>query len=264
VSAPLHARDEKSFAELGEFLWELSSWMPGVADYRDNPTPEKLQAAFQALATIHNASDGSSPGKRRDNCPVGCSAGLEKRFAHLDDFLHGGGANLLAAINEAANGSERACAREALQLASELAPSQWSELRSLRHEVFFLAWCLRDVWHDHILFTGVTVTGVIDFGAAAIDTPAGDVARLVGSMAGDGADRRRLALAAYESVRPLWPVERDAIAHFDSSGVVVAAINWVNWLFCDPSALSPNVDRTAALARLEGLTQRLRALAHGT
>jgi homoserine kinase type II len=262
VPSPLQARDGQSIAELGEFLWELTSWMPGIADYHDHPTPEKLQAAFQTLATIHNASDGSSPGKRRDNCPVGSSAALEKRYAQLDAFLQSGAVNLLAAIDEAQNDVERASALAALRLASELAPGPWSELRSLRHEIFFLTWCLRDVWHDHILFTGERVTGVIDFGAAAVDTPVCDIARLLGSMAGDDADRRRFAVMAYETIRPLWPVERDAIVHFDSSGVVLSALNWINWLFCDPSALAPNVNRTAALRRLQQLTDRLRVLAN--
>ena len=63
--------------------------------------------------------------------------------------------------------------------------------------------CLRDIWHDHVLFTGDKVTGMIDFGAVDIDTPATDIARLVGSLVGDDAAGWQSGIAAYSDVRPL-------------------------------------------------------------
>jgi homoserine kinase type II len=260
VPSPLVCRHGTSFVKVDGRLWELSPWMPGVADYHAQPSREKLQAAFQALAAIHNASDGSSAGKRSGDTPVGTSAAIERRCARLDALVHEGCAELSAAIEASENSEAKTLARSAIRLAMEAAPGQSSELRSLRHEIFFLAWCLRDVWHEHILFTGDRVTGVIDFGAAAVDTPAGDVARLLGSMAGDNDEHRRFALAAYESIRPLWPVERDAINYFDSSGVVLAVLNWIHWLFRDSSVLAPSVDRSAAIDRFKRLVDRLRFL----
>ena len=40
--------------------------------------------------------------------------------------------------------------------------------------------CIGDVWHDHILFEGDAVTGMIDFAAAKVDHVAADLARLLG------------------------------------------------------------------------------------
>jgi homoserine kinase type II len=261
VPSPLICRHGTSFVKVGGRLWELSPWMPGVADYHAQPSREKLRAAFQTLAAIHNASDDSSAGKRSDDTPVGTSAAIERRCARLDALVHEGCAELSAAIEASEKSETKSLARSAIRLAMEAAPGQWSELRSLRHEIFFLAWCLRDVWHEHILFTEDRVTGVIDFGAASVDTPAGDVARLLGSMAGDNSEHRRFSLAAYESIRPLWPVERDAIDYFDSSGVVLAVLNWIHWLFRDSSALTPSVDRSAAIDRFKRQVERLRFLA---
>src|SRR4051794_20818797 len=36
-------------------LWELTSWLPGRADFQDRPTPARLQAACHALARLHAA-----------------------------------------------------------------------------------------------------------------------------------------------------------------------------------------------------------------
>src|SRR5262249_18008421 len=36
-------------------LWELTSWLPGRADFHDNPTPARLGAACNALARLHTA-----------------------------------------------------------------------------------------------------------------------------------------------------------------------------------------------------------------
>ena len=65
--------------------------------------------------------------------------------------------------------------------------------------------CLRDVWHDHILFDGDAVSGVIDPSAARTDTIAADISRLAGSLVADDARGWDVAIAAYQSVRPLSP-----------------------------------------------------------
>ena len=41
-------------------LWELTPWMPGVADYLQSRSTEKLEAALQALAAFHQAASNKS------------------------------------------------------------------------------------------------------------------------------------------------------------------------------------------------------------
>ena len=62
--------------------------------------------------------------------------------------------------------------------------------------------CLRDVWHDHVLFVDDAVSGIVDPAAARTDTVAADISRLVGSLVGDDPRGWTVALAAYQSVRP--------------------------------------------------------------
>src|SRR5262245_50590435 len=41
-----------TLVENGGRLWELASWMPGVADFRRDPSAARLQAAMQAIARV--------------------------------------------------------------------------------------------------------------------------------------------------------------------------------------------------------------------
>jgi homoserine kinase type II len=120
---------------------------------------------------------------------------------------------------------------------------------------------LGDVHHDHVLFTGDKVTGVIDFGAADYDSPAGDAARLLGSLVGDDRDMWRQGLTEYCEVHPLSDVEVAAVEFFDSSGTVVSAANWILWLWGGAENRLQLSDYSRPLARLARLRERLRALA---
>jgi Ser/Thr protein kinase RdoA (MazF antagonist) len=97
---------------------------------------------------------------------------------------------------------------------------------------------LRDVWSDHMLFAdgGDRVSGIIDYHAAGIDSPATDLARLLGSwsLAGECrepslVDAWRDALNAYERVRPLAPVERRLVPWLHATGVIFGLDNWFRW-----------------------------------
>jgi homoserine kinase type II len=107
--------------------------------------------------------------------------------------------------------------------------------------------CIRDIWHDHVLFTGSRVTGLIDFGAVAIDTPATDIARLLGSLAdvtplpfregpGEGSNEPNVwheGLTAYSAIRPLSEKESLAVTALDAAGPILAGCNWIRWIYSD-------------------------------
>src|SRR5205085_11670626 len=115
---------------------------------------------------------------------------------------------------------------------------------------------IRDVHHEHVLFTGDQVTGLIDFGALRIDTPLTDVARLVGSLVGDDAEARRIALDAYAELRPLSEADRRLVDVLDQSGVVLGALNWLKWLYVERRDMGPV---TPIVRRLDELLARLEA-----
>jgi homoserine kinase type II len=104
------------------------------------------------------------------------------------------------------------------------------------------------------------VTGLIDFGALAIDSFATDIARLIGSLVGADPAAREQASAAYEQVRPLTATEHSLVRAFDASSVLLSPLNWFAWnyfehrVFADRSTIITRVDEQ--LAQLEQLAAR--------
>jgi Ser/Thr protein kinase RdoA (MazF antagonist) len=248
VPALVGPRGGAWFVEHGGWLWELAAWMPGKADYRQHPSAVRLAAAMKALAEIHLAA-ARMPGQSR----VGTSPGLAARLEQLRQLRAGGIERIEAAVARRTlvwdDLARRICQqfhRHALQVESALAAA------APIHGPLFP--CLRDVWHDHVLFTGDEVTGIIDFGAARIESPAGDIARLVGSLVRDDAEGWPAALAAYEVHRPLDAVQHQLVRAFDASGVLLAGTNWLTWLYLDQREFD---DEAAVARRLAEITARL-------
>ena len=116
------------------------------------------------------------------------------------------------------------------------------------------------MWSDHVLFEGDAVSGLIDLHAAGIDTPATDLARLLGSWSHNGAVGEPLgrcwadAIAAYESVSPLEPAERRLIDLLDAGGVIGGLEQWFRWILEEKIEFSSPV---AALKRIDVLLEKL-------
>jgi aminoglycoside phosphotransferase (APT) family kinase protein len=109
--------------------------------------------------------------------------------------------------------------------------------------------CLCDVWHDHVLFIGDTVTGLIDYGEVKPDHPAVDLARLLGDLVGDDDAKFRLGLDAYHAAG--GPVIDAAFTRLlDRTGVVCAVIHWVKELTAGTAPVGAEVRLTRLLARL--------------
>lgn len=226
-------------------LWELLERLPGAATVA--PTPTQVAAAAESLARVHVAAallPGESP--RRDHSP-----GLLHRIERARDLLvrpwsardaSGAPSDLRArlaravAIFGAAGGTE-ATAR--------LAASQSHSLA--------LQPVLRDVWSDHVLFADGAVTGLVDWHAAGIDTPATDIARLLGSWPHEPPVGRSF-LDAYRSVRHLESEELELIPVLQSAGVVFGIDNWFRWMIEERRSFA---DREKVLRRIDVLLDAL-------
>jgi homoserine kinase type II len=148
-----------------------------------------------------------------------------------------------------------------LQLFRHAAPLSLTEIERSVKATVPLQVCLRDVWSAHVLFTGNRVTGLIDFDALKVDSVATDIARLLGSYASDNTELWSEGVLAYHQVRPLSVAEREAIAVYDLSAVLLTGLQWLEWILLEgrdfeASHVLPRLDAT--IGRLEHLSQCLR------
>jgi homoserine kinase type II len=113
------------------------------------------------------------------------------------------------------------------------------------------------LWHDHLLFDGDRLTGLIDYGSIKIDHVAVDLSRMLGSLVGDDASGWQTGLQAYRRIAPL-DAEEEELAHaLDETGTILGVANWLRWLYEDRR---PFDDRDAVARRLVELVERCERL----
>lgn len=211
--------------------WELMTWLPGEPDRSATPAKERVQSAFRALGTFHLAGEkwretgGDQPELLRP------APAIAERLARVQELTAEGIPSVIAAVRE-----------RRIPVLDDLA-EQWIPLRrippkDLQPRLMFavqqkyrLLPAIRDLWREHVLFTGNSVTGFIDFGALRLDVFHVDLARLVGSLAGDHAELRSVGVRAYSEIRPLLSADVELINLLDYAGTWIAGWNWLDWLY---------------------------------
>lgn len=186
VPTVLSSSHRQSFVQTDR-LHDITTWMPGVADFASTPTTgdqrdEKLRAACVALAQLHRVWANRNP------VTLAPMPAIARRLTILR------ASTIAPSIGQS---SEQSRAVRVLQkwippIIAILEPQSL-----VRVPVFP---CLCDLWHDHVLYTGNRVTGFIDYGAMKIDHPAVDLARLLGDLVGDDDRQVTLGLRDRKSV----------------------------------------------------------------
>jgi homoserine kinase type II len=250
---PVPARDGQTVQECEGRCWQVEPWLDGVPDLAHPPANERVQAAFRALATLHQ--------RLSRHTSYGVSPGLGLCIRELEGLTAQGFDRLEAALDHAPPSLPHP-ARRWLALARATAPHLHSRLLDPARLRVPLQPCLRDARPEHFLFEGERLSGLVDFGAMGIDSVAADLARLVGEWFPGDASLRALALAAYEQIRPLDPTESALIAPFEAAADLLIAGHWLRWhllehrRFADPGAVAHGVLR--GLVRLARLAARMR------
>ena len=252
VAVPVETTAGPTWLSHQSRLYELSRWMPGKADFNADPSEGRLLSAATTLAKFHQAA-------AQVNLDFGRSLGLEQRTVLLSQYQ-----STLASVRKhfARHPSPPIDVRHLLESTAAVPTSvvnrTLAALQTLSANVFPLQPVIRDVWHDHLLFTDDEVTGLVDFGAMRMDIASLDLSRMLGSLVGDDVGRQRFAVAAYDSVRKLSDSERDAIAPLIDAQTILSAANWLNWLvverrtFADPGAVEKRVaDISKRVARIQ-------------
>jgi homoserine kinase type II len=264
VPVPLASRSGTTVVLAGGREWQLEPWMPGSADFEAHPTDERLAAVMACLACWHRAAATFIPRPPEvtwfASAAAAASPGLLERWEQIRHWTPARLQQLEQVLLQQKATEFVSLARQILQLFAAQGP----RVRQLIEPA--TAWqvpvqpCLRDVWHDHVLFTEDRVTGLIDFGSCRGESRAADLARLLGSLIGDDVARRRTAIQHYERMNPLEPREHRLIELFDQTEVLLSGMTWLDWIvvqgrrFSNPSDVLPRLQRI--VGRLKLLAQR--------
>ena len=205
-----------------------------------------------ALAQFHQAVASDM----KNQMPAGFAPGILNRLEKLKQLCSGGLDQLAATIAnrrsvwpELANRSVDVVVH--FRAAADAVEASLHEAARLSVPI---QPCIRDIHREHVLFEDDRVTGIIDFGAMRPDSRAGDVARLLGSLAGDDRQLWEEGLAAYGRIFPLNRSESQLVRVYDASGVLLSAINWLQWIFVDRRQFD---DQAAVLLRFDEIAARL-------
>jgi hypothetical protein len=222
-----------TFAEQNGHRWELTPWMPGKADFHAEPTRPRLRTALQALAQFHNLSAlGQTPLFGRAPC-------LTDRQQQIAKLRAGGLDQLTTAVTRGFDPQLDQRAHALLPITRGRLENLAARLEPVASESWALAPAIRDIHHDHILFTGDQVSGIVDFGSLRIDLQLTDIARLVGSLVGDDVQERQFAFASYSELRTLNPRDMQLINLLDESSLLLGGLNWLTWLYLEHRNMGP-------------------------
>jgi Ser/Thr protein kinase RdoA (MazF antagonist) len=278
VAVPLTTRTGSSLIEYNGQLWQLEPWMPGVADYRDDPTPGRLDEAMATLGRFHRSARKFRAGQLETEWFASYlampSPAIGERIGQLADWGH----RWKRLVETAHRTVEQS--RQQYSSGQQQESAAWSDwidqidrlfrqgkglvanqLELLHQTLYRCQPCLRDVWHDHLLWTGPRVTGLIDPGSTRIDNVAIDLARLLGSLVEDDTEGWDRGLAAYKQEAGLSLEETGLVTVLDQSGVLLSGAVWVGRL-ADGQIDASQTERVAQ--RLKMVIRRMQRLAERT
>ncbi len=229
VPVPLVSRKGSTMVHQDDHLWELTPWMPGSADYHRQPTRPRLIAAMQLLARFHQATEAlaAEPGVRRP------SPGLNQRLELLDQLLADQARQIAVAAENDALTDRQNRARALLEAFTNLAPRVRARLVTAARANVPLQPCLRDIWHDHVLFMGEQTSGLVDFGAMREETVAADVGRLLASLVRGDRSAWQVGLDAYCQQRRLDSTELHLLDVFVRTTALLSGMNWLRWMYLE-------------------------------
>jgi Ser/Thr protein kinase RdoA (MazF antagonist) len=263
VSVPVRASDGRTLVSALGRRWQLEPWLPGQADFWERPSDTRLIAAMTALARLHLAMASFEPvgaevpwfGIHSNAIPVA----LSERIDRVEGWTGNALESLWIKIE---SGPEEepgfvAAARSIVAGFQRSAKRMTVELRTAQRLRVPVQPCLRDVWHDHVLFINDAVSGIVDPAAARTDTVAADISRLVGSLVGDDPRGWTVALGAYQSVRSLSTDELTLVGVLDRSGTLLSGMTWLARRYLANTTF-PHPERV--VARLERIVRRLEHL----
>ncbi len=237
--------------------WQLEPWMPGVADFHQRPSDARLQSAMSVLARFHGAATlyQPTPAGRQwfASQRLAPSPAVGERLVLLDRWSD-------ERLRQASQQMSLDVSERFGRIAGEMINRFWHSRDNARRQLSAMSQrpvplhpCLRDVWHDHLLFTGDEVTGLVDPSATRTENVAADLSRLLGSLLGQWSERWETALDWYAQARRLSGDERQLVRVLHDSGVLLSGMTWIKRRM---AGSIPDDRLPSVIARMEAIRNR--------
>lgn len=207
----------------GGRLWDATNWLQGQSRLPANR--KEVESACETVAKLHMAwvryaETSISPGvQRRLDVLTHWLVKPSVSFAPLQS-------DMLTLIGEGVKvvNQNAAAALEALL--------PWAEVTQKIQP------CIRDLRGEHVLFEGQRVTAIVDYGAMGRDSPAFDLARLLGDLVGEDQELFALGLKKYRECQRALDFSDRFVRLLDRVGVVCSILGWFARLSTEIDALS--------------------------
>ncbi|MCH7687682.1 MAG: phosphotransferase [Planctomycetes bacterium] len=261
AAVPVSSENGSTLVVVQDRFWQLEPWMPGIADFHDNPSDLRLAETMACLARWHRAASLFSPQPEEREwffCKSNAqSPAVAERLEMIRVWTSGKFQRLKQAMSRSGDSPFREVAEEIVQNFDRQALHVTRQLESALRAPLELQPCLRDIWHDHVLFSGDEVTGLIDASACRGETVAADLSRLLGSFVGDDYSRWDFALKEYARHGELSLHELALVVVLDRSGVLLSGMTWLDRHFLQGERFG---NESAVLERLQTILKRLKFL----
>jgi homoserine kinase type II len=216
--------DGSTSVEDGKSLWDATNWLPGVPRIPAGKT--EVESACESVAKLHKVW---FPYHETAVCP-----GVLRRIEVLSQWISNPHASFASLEPGLTHHIQRAW-----EVVKRTAPIALETLTPWRNVPLHIQPCIRDLRGEHVLFEAGHVAGIVDYGAMDVDSPALDLARLLGDLAGENEGLFAHGLNKYREFQPNFDVNDRLLRHLDRAGVVCSLIGWFARLSNGRAQLSP-------------------------
>ncbi len=211
--------------------WEMTPWMPGRPLERHEVRKEHIELAANQLATFHCASQPSTYQFCQKIGSHSEASALSERSGALRSWKEQRWA-WLKRIMERHQSEVSSRHLEALEECRCLISRLLDRVSVFAHRQLHCQLIAGDLWRANVLFAAGSCS-FIDFGAMRVDIPEADLARLLGSLAGDESDWYLGLETYYKQVGSAIAAPYSWLAWLYTSGVTLSVLNWMWWIYVE-------------------------------
>lgn len=240
--------DGSTLIDCGSTYWELSEWKQGEPVENINSISDsQLWSAIDVVVRLHEL--GIEHGSQFRVPP-----GIIERIERLTHYLNSSQIEIDRYIAHMDSHELSLSMRKIQDTFRRRGPQARETLRKIAVPTKCF-WIMRDLWREHILFHDSNVVGIIDFGAARIDSPMLDLARFLGSVLLPDDYRWKMAVSLYNTCETMESLSYAQIRDIDFASTLVSGIHWLDWLSSNQLSITDRGGRPAK--RLAEIAARL-------